>query len=243
MQSFFSTMSTMGNPEKPQEAPAQPSVLEAPDPSASARVSLEYIEEDVKTSLDLLVPTTLPSLWSHQWIKSYADDRLIYASIWDARTPSRRRAIVVFSHGFGLHSHVYDNPFLKPLARNDFIAFSYDRRGHGRTGKAGGTFGDIEGDHNARLCDLAAVIDAATHTYPDLPIFLAGHGTGGVEVLSFLSRWSKSSQARLVTGALLFCETPLSICCTIFVYTHTYTMLKSEFATYPPPHLYSPWLR
>lgn len=205
---------TMGESKAEKPPSDQPSSATTEPSTLSARVSLEYIEEDAQTKLDLLVPTSLPPLWSHQWIKSYADDQLIYSSIWDARSPLKRRAIVVFSHGFGLHSHVYDNPLLKVLARNDFIAFAYDRRGHGRTGRAGGTFGDVGEDHNTRLCDLAAVIDAATHTYPGLPIFLAGHAIGAVEVLCFLSRWSKSSQARLVKGALLFCE-----CLIINIYT------------------------
>lgn len=215
MDMFGSSLSSVGNfiPKMPTTAEPEPVKAKKPptpppaEPEVvSVRVSLEYIPDEEKEKIDPLVPTSLPSLWSHQWVKSYADDRLLYASIWDAKSPLKRRAVVVFSHGFGLHSHVYDNPFLKQLARNDFITFSFDRRGHGRTGRAGGVFGDIEADHNARLCDLAAVIDAATHTYPDLPIFLAGHGIGGAEVISFLSRWSKSSQARLVKGALLFGE-------------------------------------
>ena len=128
------------------------SKLPEPQPSLarkggrSARVSLEYIEADVRVTLDQLIPQGLPSLWQHQWVKSYHDDHLLYCSIWDSRHPGKRKGVVVFLHGFGLHSHAYDIPFLKVLAKNDYVAFSFDRRGHGRTGKAPGAstpFGDI----------------------------------------------------------------------------------------------------
>lgn len=61
---------------------------------------------------------------SHQWVKSYYDDYLLYASIWDARSPKKRKAVIVFATGFGLHTHIYDGPFLKILANNDFVTFS-----------------------------------------------------------------------------------------------------------------------
>ena len=42
-------------------------------------------------------PATHPPLWSHKWVKSYHDDRLLYTSIWDARSPESRKAVLVFA--------------------------------------------------------------------------------------------------------------------------------------------------
>lgn len=196
MQGLLSSLSFSETPPPP------------PATRRSTRVSLEYFPEDVERNLSELLPAKHPPLWSHRWIKSYHDDHLLYASIWDAKSAAARKAVVVFAHATCVHSHFYDAQLLRPLARAGFAVMAYDRRGHGRTGRANVStslaFGNIGDEHHARLTDLAAVVDAAQHAFPDLPVLLAGHGLGAAECLAFCARWSKSSQARCVKGLLAF---------------------------------------
>lgn len=64
----------------------------------------------------------------------------------------------------------------KNLADNGFTVVGYDQRGHG---KSEGERGYID-DGKAVLNDCNNFIGAIFKAYPNIPIFLMGHGLGGL---------------------------------------------------------------
>eukprot|EP00927_Polykrikos_kofoidii_P022367 TRINITY_DN20905_c0_g1_i1.p1 TRINITY_DN20905_c0_g1~~TRINITY_DN20905_c0_g1_i1.p1 ORF type:complete len:517 (+),score=67.72 TRINITY_DN20905_c0_g1_i1:172-1722(+) len=121
------------------------------------------------------------------------------------RWPAARGA-VVFAHGFGSHVHDpsgFEQSLIERLSDNGYRVWGYDKRGHGRTGRASGRFGDI-GAGEARMDDLATVIDAArAELEPGTPLFIMGHCMGGSDALAFLSREDHLMQARAIDGLIL----------------------------------------
>lgn len=74
------------------------------------------------------------------------------------------------------------------LAREGFDVRVPDLRGKGRSWPALAA-GDDYGFHAAITEDLATVFGLLREQAPDQPVYLIGHGTGGLLWLSFLARW------------------------------------------------------
>jgi alpha-beta hydrolase superfamily lysophospholipase len=96
---------------------------------------------------------------------------------------SMPKATIGFVHGIGEHvgrySYVGDY-----LTRAGYALFSYDLRGHG---KSGGRRGDAS-SYEALLDDIEILIHRSRSKFPDLPCFLYGHSMGGNLVLNYVVR-------------------------------------------------------
>ncbi len=88
-------------------------------------------------------------------------------------------AEVVLTHGFGEHSRRYEH-VAAAFANCGIRAWSYDLRGHGRSG---GRRGDAS-NYGLFLDDLAQVLECASSTLN--PCFLLGHSFGGQITLRYL---------------------------------------------------------
>jgi alpha-beta hydrolase superfamily lysophospholipase len=88
--------------------------------------------------------------------------------------------VVILFHTITCHTELYSNT-AKILASNGFTVVGYDQRGHGRSEGERGYLDDI----NLMKVDANLFIGAIFKGYPNTPIFLMGHGAGGLLALNF----------------------------------------------------------
>ncbi|MFO7928962.1 MAG: alpha/beta hydrolase [Candidatus Humimicrobiaceae bacterium] len=105
----------------------------------------------------------------------------IYVNSW---VPDKIRAAVLIIHGMAEHSARYRD-FSKFLAENNFAAYGYDLRGHGKTAGDPDKVGFIsgKGEWDKLLNDLHELKKHISLKHKNRPIFLFGHSMG-----SFLAR-------------------------------------------------------
>ena len=102
-----------------------------------------------------------------------------------------RHTTVVLLHGLGQDGSLYfnDPQSLAPkLVQAGFDVWVPDLRGRGRSWPALAA-GDDHGFHAAVTEDLATVLGVLREEAPDKPLYLVGHGSGGLLWLSVLARW------------------------------------------------------
>lgn len=103
----------------------------------------------------------------------------IFAQAWepDARTP---KAVICLVHGLGEHSSRYTH-VAEAFTKEGFALFTYDLRGHGRSGGIRGHISSIEDF----MKDIDLLLEQARKRYPNLAIILYGHSLGGIQVLHY----------------------------------------------------------
>jgi len=112
--------------------------------------------------------------------------------------PSAPRAVLVVVHGLGEHSGRYDE-LAHALVAGNFAYYSFDLRGHG---KSGGPRGDVH-KFDDYLYDLNRFLGLVRQREKHLPIFLMGHSLGGIlTVLYALDH--QSELAGLITASTAF---------------------------------------
>ncbi len=107
------------------------------------------------------------------------------------------KAVVQISHGMAEHSARY-LPFAEYLCENGFAVFLHDHIGHGESVASSellGYFGE-HGEQNF-IEDMKTVTDWAKKEYPELPLFLLGHGMG-----SLIARKYTAQYGSLLAGAV-----------------------------------------
>lgn len=116
----------------------------------------------------------------HQEMKWKSFDGLdLFAQVWEPDVVSPR-AVVCLVHGLGEHSSRYAH-VAEALAKEGFILFTFDQRGHGRSGGIRGHISDIEDF----MQDIDLLLKQAQTAYPALPLLLYGHSLGGILVLHY----------------------------------------------------------
>lgn len=118
-----------------------------------------------------------------------------------------RNTTVVLLHGLFEDGSVYchDADALAPcLVRAGFDVWVPDLRGRGRSwptltpgaaaqsvavSASASASADVDGFHAAVTEDIATIFDLLRERAPDKPVYLVGHGSGGLLWLSFLARW------------------------------------------------------
>ena len=116
----------------------------------------------------------------HQELKWKSRDGLdIFAQVWEPDV-IQPRAVVCLVHGLGEHSSRYAH-VAEAFAKEGFILFTYDLRGHGRSGGARGHISSIEDF----MQDIDVLLEQARARYAGMPLFLYGHSLGGIQVLHY----------------------------------------------------------
>ena len=117
---------------------------------------------------------------SHQTYQLTATDGLkLFAQAW--LTEMRPKALVLLLHGIGEHSSRYAHVG-KAFSQAGLNLFTFDRRGHGRSGgRRGYTTSDRQLMEDITLCLEHACRIAGN----DMPAFIYGHSLGGVEALYY----------------------------------------------------------
>ena len=93
------------------------------------------------------------------------------------------KAVVVLVHGHGEHVGRYDHVG-EAFTKAGYALTAFDLRGHGRSGGPRGHTPNYE----ALMDDIADFLVLATARFPNIPVFLYGHSTGGNLVLNFTLR-------------------------------------------------------
>lgn len=104
----------------------------------------------------------------------------IYAVEWPAQDA---RAVIGLIHGVGEHCRRYDE-MAAWYNKHNIAVVGYDRQGFGRSE---GRKGYAE-NYKEYIDELARLLVACEHRYPDLPVFLYGHSMGGHLLLRYLIR-------------------------------------------------------
>lgn len=116
----------------------------------------------------------------HRELKWKSHDGLeLFAQVWEPDVVSPR-AVVCLVHGLGEHSSRYAH-VAEVFGREGYVLFTFDHRGHGRSGGIRGHISSIE-DFTK---DIDLLLEQAQKTYPGLPVLLYGHSLGGILVLYY----------------------------------------------------------
>ncbi len=113
-----------------------------------------------------------------------------------AKMDAEARAVAVLTHGRGEHSGRYGH-VVEAFAARGVRVWSYDLRGHGRSG---GKRGDVP-SYDALLDDLGCVVALAQ--VEALPLFLLGHSLGGQITLNYLLQRETSCRGAVVASPYL----------------------------------------
>ena len=124
----------------------------------------------------------------HSYKVQAKDQTLLHVQQWnDHKMPKGTICII---HGLGEHQGRYEH-VAKFYIKNGFQVYSYDQRGHGKSGGKRGHTPGIE----YNLDDLERVLK----TLPQQHLFLYGHSFGGNVLANFLLR----KQPKYLRGAIL----------------------------------------
>ena len=106
---------------------------------------------------------------------------LLFAQNWEPE--AGLKGVVCLVHGLGEHSGRYEH-LAKFLTQNGYAVFTYDLRGHGKSGGPRGHTPSFE----AFMEDITLLVKEAASRYPGQPQFLYGHSMGGILVLNYVIR-------------------------------------------------------
>lgn len=129
------------------------------------------------------------------------DGLKISAVKWLAKDESvETRAIVQIVHGMAEHKQRYER-LARFLAKEGFIVYANDHRGHGETAGADnlGHLADENGWDNA-VEDIHDLTKACREEYPELPIYLIGHSMGSLLARDYITRYSQEINGVVLSG-------------------------------------------
>lgn len=111
--------------------------------------------------------------------------------------PEGVRGVVVLVHGLAEHLGRYET-LARYLADARFAVYRFDHRGHGRSTGSRAYYSDfIE-----IIEDVHAIVKLAAQEHPQLPLFVLGHSMGGFAAAGFGTKYSKTVEGIVLTGAL-----------------------------------------
>jgi alpha-beta hydrolase superfamily lysophospholipase len=134
----------------------------------------------------------------HQESRSIAADRTeIYQQSWQ---PADRpiQAIVAIVHGYAEHSNRYIHVATN-LAAQGFAVYSFDLRGHGKSG-GNRCFVNSFSDY---LTDLDRFLTEIRQHHPQRELFLLGHSLGGAIALRYVLDYQTSLQGLILSAPFL----------------------------------------
>jgi len=111
------------------------------------------------------------------------------------------KAILQIAHGMGEHSARYDD-FAGFMAKNGFVVYANDHRGHGETARNDSELGFFdEQDGWDKVVEDAYLLSLQSKkAHPGLPLFLLGHSMGSFIARDLISKYSADYQGVVLSG-------------------------------------------
>ncbi len=125
-----------------------------------------------------------------------ANELELYYQSWHPQDLAK--AVLVIAHGHGAHSGIFTR-MVEYLVENNYIVYSFDLRGHGRSP---GQRGYINSWAEYRA-DLTAFLKLVSTKEAKLPLFLIGQSMGGTIALDYALRESKQLQGLIIISPAL----------------------------------------
>lgn len=107
------------------------------------------------------------------------------------------KGVIVFFHTMGFCMGVYGN-MAKHLASNGYTFVGFDQRGHGKSEGERGYLDDMA----LVTKDARTFIEGIFKMYPGLPVFIMGHGAGGLLALTLYREFKDLKFAGLILGSV-----------------------------------------
>lgn len=117
---------------------------------------------------------------------------------WQAACSDQPIACVVLLHDLGEHAGCYSQ-FSDSLADNDIAVYSFDLRGHGQST---GIRGHVDG-WSQFISDLKQVVEFVKTTEGAVPLYLYGHGLGGLIALDYAASFAATVQGLVINGVAM----------------------------------------
>ena len=111
------------------------------------------------------------------------------------------KGLFAISHGMAEHKERY-LPFMDYLAKQGYLVFINDHRGHGKSIKTQddlGYFYDDKGNYIVE--DLFMINTYFKERYPSLPLYLFGHSMGSLIVRKYLQKYDDTLTKLIVCGS------------------------------------------
>lgn len=127
-----------------------------------------------------------------------SDGTRIYAYKWDAQSP---KAAVQIAHGAVEHALRYED-FAQTLAKQGFVVYAADHRGHGKTAGSPDNvpyISDTNEGYSLMVEDMKQLTDIIKQE-TSLPVFLFGHSMGSFLARVYAARYGKELSGLLLTG-------------------------------------------
>ncbi|MCF3963536.1 alpha/beta fold hydrolase [Streptomyces fuscigenes] len=113
----------------------------------------------------------------------------------------RPRALIQIAHGAAEHALRYDR-FARLLTDHGYGVLATDLRGHGATANGGFGAAGADGDTwRADVADLRTAGEKARTLFPDVPVFLLGHGMGAMLARDYAQEHPDDLAGLILTGA------------------------------------------
>nr|GAT56204.1 predicted protein [Mycena chlorophos] len=125
-------------------------------------------------------------------------------------SPDTSKAALVWIHGFAEHVGRYTEAH-PVLAAAGINVFAFDQRGFGKTAldtenkSRSSAYGKTSGRN--QMEDVKWALSHAKETFPGLPLFLAGHSMGGMEVLNYATRHKGEGTRGIIACSPLVAQT------------------------------------
>lgn len=120
----------------------------------------------------------------------------LYYQSWHPQASAK--AVLVIVHGHGAHSGIFTR-MVEYLVERDYIVYSFDLRGHGRSP---GQRGYINSWAEYRA-DLTAFLKLVTTKEPNFSLFLIGQSMGGTIALEYVLQESNPLQGLILMSPAL----------------------------------------
>ncbi|MDD4077903.1 MAG: lysophospholipase [Bacilli bacterium] len=135
-------------------------------------------------------------------ILNLSQEGLIECFRWYDESRAFYNGVVLLVHGMAEHIERYNN-FAQHLAKNGYIIYGHNQRGHKGSIKSDDDYGYMSDNDNFYILvsDLNEIVRIIEKEYNRLPIYLFGHSMGSFVVQRFGQLYGKKIKGMILSGS------------------------------------------